>query len=406
MNKRLIIVACSGALLLILIVVGIIFLTERKSALSLPVTKHTAAIVGNAEAKQREAGPPAAPVKSVGGLWVRPPAKVAARNVRRCRLGSTLRPFGASDSTLERIADGDIQTAASELMQRAKAGDASAANQLGYIAHWTCGFARIDGAQSALHASEMRDAQGLAAADADWIRTAIVERETFNQQLSSVCQQSIDNGEVDAWVATSASRGNMESHYALAMFGARKERDAQLVAAAQGGVPWAQFGLAQRILQGAAPASGISNTSENAKDLLNAAAVDLPQAESYLAQCEFRGCADIPVDIPSALTDARDAAERGEFDAMLEIGPQLQASQIDPDEVEAWSLIHAAIDVQGYAGNRISVAMVKSASGTLNSPTVTSHAKALAEQYWQEYGARIMTSLGCGGVVAASGDKL
>jgi hypothetical protein len=50
-------------------------------------------------------------------------------------------------------------------------------------------------------------------------------------------------------------------------------------------------------------------------------------SRSQLAQCEFTGCTDISVDISSPVVQAREAAERGVFDAMLEIGPQLRASQ-------------------------------------------------------------------------------
>jgi hypothetical protein len=88
----------------------------------------------------------------VGELWVRPAAKVAARNVRRCHLGATLKPIGASDSTVERLTDGDIQTVVSELKQQARAGDAAAGNQLDYMAHWTCRFAGLDGADSDFYA--------------------------------------------------------------------------------------------------------------------------------------------------------------------------------------------------------------------------------------------------------------
>jgi TPR repeat protein len=232
--------------------------------------------------------------------------------------------------------------------------------------------------------------------DGDWIRDAMLERETFNRQLSSVCQQSIDKGEVDTWVTASAAQGDPQSHYMLAMFGPRNNRNEQFVVAAQAGVPWAQFGLAQLMFQGVTPAPGISNASEKAGDLLRAAAVDLPQAKSDLAQCEFRGCTDIPVDIPSAVTDAREAAERGAFEAMLEIGPQLQASQIDPDEVEAWNLVHAALEMQGSAGMALSVQVVKSASSVLNSPTITTKARTLAEEYWREYGTQMLRNLGCG----------
>jgi hypothetical protein len=397
MNRRSIVAASIGILLLIVIGVGIYVLPRRHVEPFVLVPTQSLANSPTPNVLQADSTTYVARVKSapVLGLWVRPAAKVAARNVRRCSLGATLKPIGASDSIVERLTDGDIQTVVSELKQQARAGDAAAGNQLDYMAHLTCRFAGLDGADSDFYAYDKLDAHALSIGDGGWIRDAMLERETFNRQLSSVCQQSIDKGQADTWVTASAAQGDPQSHYMLAMFGPRNNRNEQFVVAAQGGVPWAQFGLAQLMLQGVTPAPGISNTSENAGDLLRAAAVDLPQAKSDLAQCEFRGCTDIPVDIPSAVTDAREAAERGAFEAMLEIGPQLQASQIDPDEVEAWNLVHAALEMQGSAGMALSVQVVKSASSVLNSPTITTKARTLAEEYWREYGTQMLRNLGC-----------
>jgi hypothetical protein len=100
-------------------------------------------------------------------------------------------------------------------------------------------------------------------------------------------------------------------------------------------------------------------------------------------------------DIPAAVADARSAAQQGSIDAMLAIGPQLQASQIDPDEVQAWQLINAGLQLQGYDGIFINVLMIRSASAVLNSPTITPNARALADQYWQQFGAKIVSGLGC-----------
>jgi hypothetical protein len=116
---------------------------------------------------------------------------------------------------------------------------------------------------------------------------------------------------------------------------------------------------------------------------LRAAAQTIPDAESRLARCEFTGCEYIAQDIPAAVVDARSAAQQGSIDAMLAIGPQLQASQIDPDEVRAWQLINAGLQLQ------------RSASAVLDSPTVTPKVRALADQYWQQFGARILSGLGC-----------
>jgi hypothetical protein len=50
---------------------------------------------------------------------------------------------------------------------------------------------------------------------------------------------------------------------------------------------------------------------------------------------------------------------------------------------------------QQRAGQAITVKFMKSISYTLNSPSMSTGAKALAENYWQDYGPRILSNLGC-----------
>jgi hypothetical protein len=317
------------------------------------------------------------------GLLSRPAPAVAARNIRRCGIGASLAPMGASPGIIERLSNGDITGVFSQLKAQAQAGDASAANQLDYIANFTCGFAGINGSQSDFQRSELLDSNSLPSTDSDWFHAVLKDRNAFNQQLLNVCQQSLDKGEIDTWVTAAAARGDPASHYSLWMFGGTnigKLSDAHLRAAALGGYPWAQLSLGSRTLgESPWPISG-GEASDHPGDLLRAAAQTIPAAEDTLARCEFTGCEYIPQDIPAAVADARLAAQQGSFGAMLAIGPQLQASQIDPDEVRAWQLIDAGLQLQGNEGININVRMIRSASAVLNSPTVTTRARALAEQ--------------------------
>jgi hypothetical protein len=101
------------------------------------------------------------------------------------------------------------------------------------------------------------------------------------------------------------------------------------------------------------------------------------------------------VDVPSAITHAREAAERGTIDALLSMGPHLSASQMDPDELSAWNVVHASLQQQGCIGNGFSVQSMKVITGTLASSSITDRTRALADQYWRDYGPQIMSSLGC-----------
>ena len=89
------------------------------------------------------------------------------------------------------------------------------------------------------------------------------------------------------------------------------------------------------------------------------------------------------------------AAQRGSFDAMIQIGPQLQESQIDPDEVAAWSLVGAMLAQQGGAYGGLSVQWMKAQTGTLTSNRVSDKARTLADQFWRDYGTQMMANIGC-----------
>jgi len=164
--------------------------------------------------------------------------------------------------------------------------------------------------------------------------------------------------------------------------------------AADAGYPEAQAFLAQGLMNGTAhlPAA---IADDDAGNLLKVAADNLPNAESLLAVCEFKGCPGIEPDIPSAVAHARDAAQRGSFGAIIQIGPQLQASEMDPDEVTAWNLTGAVLSQQGCSYGGLTVQWMASATSTLTSNDTSDKARSLAEQYWRDYGAQMMNSIGC-----------
>jgi hypothetical protein len=384
-----------GAFIMILIVVSIVIVSRHRAASSIP-----AAI----EPRATQAKPPAvtaaaplvgikAPV--VGGAWVRPPANVAARNSRRVNF-ALLRRFGASEKLVDRLTDGNVLAVLTELKQQARRGDPSAANILEYMARFTCGFARIDGEGSESQMGRLRDSQALPAQDAEWLRTAIQEKNTDDKQLVAACQQSIDQKEVIGWVTQSADQGNGASLWLLSLFGANNSafKQQKLVEAVDAGSPEAQAMMAQRLTAGTLdlPPGGAAG---NAGELFKEAAAYLPYAESLLAICEFTGCPGISADIPAAVAHAQEAAQRGSFDAMIQIGPQLQASQIDPEELAAWNLVGAMLAQQGCAYGGLTVQWMKSLTSTLASNRISDTARTLADQYWKNYGTQMMTNIGC-----------
>jgi hypothetical protein len=347
------------------------------------------------EAQERPTGAPSKPV-AASDPWTRPSAKVAARNLRRVRF-ALLRGFGASEKLVNRLTDGDILAVIEELVQQAQRGDAAAANVLEYMAYSTCGFAGVNGEGSPSQAQQLLDAQALPVQDVEWIRTAIQEKNTYDKQMVAACQQAIDKKEIEAWVTSSAEQGNGASLWLLSRYTSNQSsafKAQKLMDAADAGYPEAQAFLAQGLMNGTAhfPA-GIAD--DNAGNLLKVAADSLPNAESVLAVCEFKGCPGIETDIPSAVAHAREAAQKGRFDAIIQIGPQLQAGQMDPDEVTAWNLAGAMLSQQGCSYGGLTVQGIASATSTLTSNDTSDKAKALANQYWRDYGSQMMASIGC-----------
>lgn len=329
--------------------------------------------------------------------WMRPSAIVAARNLRRARF-ALLRGFGASEKMVTRLTDGDILAVIQELKQQAQRGDAAAANILEYMAYSTCGFAGINGEGSPSQAQQLLDAQALPAQDTRWIRAAIQEKNTHDNQMVAACQQAIDKKEIEAWVTSSAASGNAASLWLLSRYSSNPNtafREQKLMDAADAGFAQAQAFLAQGLMNGTAHLPpGIADQS--AANLLKVAADSLPFAESALAICEFRGCEGIEADIPSAVIHARDAAQHGSFDAIIQIGPQLQESQMDPDEVTAWNLTGAVLSQEGCSYGGLTVQWMTSAMSALKSNSTSDKAKALAERFWQNYATQMMSEIGCG----------
>jgi hypothetical protein len=387
-NKRL----GMAGIILLMIAIGIWVALPKRSSSPGSGASGLATNIPAPEAQLQRADDPTKPLAG-SDPWTRPSAKVAARNLRRVKF-SGLKRFGASEQLVNRLTDGDILAVIQDLNQQAQRGDQSAANMLEYMARLHCAFARNNPQRSESRTPEFLDAQALPEADAEWIRTAIQEQKASDEQLVAACV-SIDSKEVEGWVAKAADHGNAASLYLRWVFRGNQSAalsQQQLQQAVDAGYPEAQAWVAQGLTTGA---PRLPRGGESSETLFKEAADSLPYAESLLAVCEFKGCPGVEADIPSAIAHAREAAQRGSFDAMIEIGPQLQASQIDPDEVAAWNLVGAMLAQQGCSYGGLTVQGMTSATNTLASKSISGKARALADQYWHDYGPQMMSNIGC-----------
>jgi TPR repeat protein len=333
---------------------------------------------------------------SNGVLTARPSADIAHRNEERSGFAWILRPFGASEKTLDRLADGDLDALVTELKQQAAAGDGTAINVLGWIAHQKCYLARSDEQIDSWEQSQLSSSVSLPSADAAWFAALLQKRGARDRQFASVCNRLIDQNQVTTWVTALAKQGDGASLLLLSESASNLRQYQQLLReAAASGLAEAQFELARDMLAGQKGATDAASQSQTAMELLRLAADQLPIAEGNLAVCEYSGCEGTPPDIAAAVTHARDAAQKGAIDAMLTLGPQLPAGQIDPDEVTAWNLVSAALQQRGCAVSSINVEWMKSTTATVTSTHYSLQVRALADQYWRDYGTRELAALGC-----------
>ena len=340
----------------------------------------------------RSSSPP-----EVSDLWARPPADVAARNSRRAGFAWILRQLGATEMQLDRLADGDFAGLVTELKQKAQGGDADSINMLGEIALQNCRLGRDDQTLEEYGAAQIAEAQVLPPKDANWFATAMREDIAFYKRVNATCKQVIDQDEILSWVTARGTQGDGASLWLL--FRAADnltEMQQRLRDAAAAGFPQAQFELAGAIIAGQQGAAGTGSAKVSVGDLLRQSQDQLANSEQQLAICEYSGCNGVIVDADAAIQHAREAAQAGAISAMLAMGPHLPAGQVNPDEVVAWSLIDASLQQQGCTGNGLSAQSMKSILSTLNANNITPQSRALAEQYWSEYGLQIKANLGCG----------
>ncbi len=394
MNRRIVLIAAIALLVLLAFLVYVRW--PAAVAKVSPVAGIPAPVESRASSSTlATTRPKVAPISS---LWARPDPKLAARNYRRQGFAWILRQLGVSEQLLDQLADGDVVAVLQELKSRAESGDTKAINILGEIAYQQCTLGRSADTLDAVEAERLQEARRLPEVDADWMSTALREDVAFDKSVKAACSQVVDQAQVMQWVSAEAARGDAASEWLMSRYADNLREEQQgLRNAAAGGFPEAQFELGWAIVSGQSGAAGASADAVDLGNVLRQAAATLPNSQGTLARCEYFGCPGVAPDVTAAVTDAVAAAERGAIDAVVSLGPHLTAAQLDPDAVSAWGLVRAALSQQGCVGTGFSERSMKAVTATLNAGNITDKARALAEQYWQQYGAQIKDNLGCGG---------
>jgi TPR repeat protein len=325
-------------------------------------------------------------------LWVRRSPKDAALHARRKGLERRYWQAGANPQFFDRMVGGDMVGALNDLKKRALAGDGAAINLYGDFVYWNCFLGRSLDQLDSYAAMQMRESRTLPVADAEWFRAAFMEDIAFDKAVMAACGEAVNVDQAFDLVDERAKQGDGES-LRLASMTANMLPEMQrlLRAAATAGSADAQFEIAFVVLGGHQPELlGTGPDTLNVGDLLRRSAEQIPQAEGNLASCEFYGCVGISPDPAAGLRTALSAAEHGFFDALLDIGPHLTPSQLDPVDFEAWKLIQASVGMQ-CGQSWTDVKTMRATLGALSSPAATDAARKRAEQLWVRYGAQ----LGC-----------
>jgi TPR repeat protein len=353
---------------------------------AVPIPVHASQVLGSFAAVKSD--------DAKSNLWLRPAPEVAVRNNRRYGFAWILRQLGATEDQLNRLANLDIAGVIAELKQKASAGDPASINILGEIALQNCRASRDDATLEQYTASQIRDVQAVPVIDAGWFTAVMRDEEAFYKKVNAACAQ-VDVDQVMSWVTARANQGDGASLW-LMFRDANNIRDIELRLreAAAAGFPQGQFELAWALLGGQEDVAGMGAAKVSAGDMLRASLEQLPRSESQLAICEYLGCDGVAVDVDTAIKHAREAARRGDVDAMMYIGPHAPAGQLDPNEVTAWGLVQASLQQRGCGGG-YSVREMKSVSSALNANNISAQARTLAEQYWRDYGRQMMSNIGC-----------
>lgn len=338
-------------------------------------------------------GPEVLRVKDpMGSLWVRGSPKEVERRAWRKQLERRYQRLGASQQFIDQMVDGNMVGALNILKKQALSGDPAAISVYGDFAYWNCFLHRSPEQLDSYAATQMRESRALPAADAEWFRAAFAEGVAVDKAVVATCSEAVNVEQAFDMVDESARQGDAANLFLSSMMtNSMVEKQQLLRAAAIAGSADAQFEIAFTVLGGyQRELLGTGADALNVGDLLRQSAEQIPQAEGNLAICEFYGCGGIEADPAAGIRTALSAAEHGFFDALLDIGPHLGVSQLDPTDVEAWKLIHASVDLQ-CGGSWSNVQAMRATLDALSSPAATDAARQRAEQLWAQYGAE----LGC-----------
>jgi TPR repeat protein len=255
-----------------------------------------------------------------------------------------------------------------------------------------CYLSRSEDQLNGYEQSQLQNARLLPPDDAAWFISYLNQDIDAEKRQITECA-AIDQDHVEELLRGLSRQGDGAGTFLLAeQAGSISNMNSLARQAALQGFPEAQYEWALDLLNNQGvwhPQPG----DPSAVDFLRGAADALAGARAMLAVCEYRGCNGEATDPQQAILDARMAAQQGDPDGMTNLAAVVPPGLIAPTEAQAWTLFDVALQERGCRGNGVSVNWMKSMATQL--AKASSDAQAMADHYWELYGAGAMRNLGC-----------
>lgn len=310
-----------------------------------------------------------------------------------------LRGLNVSDQILDQLARGEIDQAVAALSTLAAQGNRQADIALVRIQHWCNGVssARPTDWQAQLP----QVSKQFPPERAPRVAGVLKAQAEFNERARAACGKArFDFGAIESRLRDAADAGEPASATELAQFARDPaQRESMLEAAISKNYAPAMYAAATRLLI----AVQRGQTTENVgriRELLKTAGRSIPKAKLDLANCMALGCDGHPADARTARAFGVDAARDGEPTAFLSMARMPWGRQMPRAELLAWQYFGDRLNEAGclgdaYIATSLGFAQTIPALEKGAPPQQLEAARAQAETFWKDHGARAKKENGC-----------
>jgi hypothetical protein len=302
-------------------------------------------------------------------------------------------------SVVDAMVGGDIAGAVAQLSAKAQTNDPASNIALVRVQHWCARIPPPDRHRDVKLLEQLRPQ--LSEAEIERLQKLITLELKYEASALKSCQQAqFDYRLIEAQLREAADAGEPMSVTELAKLETRPARIEELLqqAASKNYAP-AQYALAMHRLMAVQRGEQTQNVG-TIRVLLKQAGRTLSQAKLDLANCMALGCDGHPRDVAGAVVFGLDAARDGERDAFASIARMPWAARLPMEQRLAWQYFGQRLNESGCFGEHylqmFRVLRENVAAYEKNADTKTrEEAQSIAENYWQQFGARAQREQHC-----------